>query len=160
MNITDEFVFFWNGIYSNWYPATFILDGIQFSCAEQYMMYKKAELFNDDDIMEVILMSDSPNVHKALGRKVKNFDADIWNASCKDIVYTGCLAKFSQNNSLKEQLLVDGKSRKFVEASPYDRIWGIGMYEDDEGVECPDNWQGLNWLGEVLDRVYQTLETK
>jgi len=37
-----KFTFFWGGIFSQWAPSEFTIDGIKFSHAEQYMMYKKA----------------------------------------------------------------------------------------------------------------------
>jgi len=160
MRITDNFVFFWGGIYSNWYKSSMVIDDITFCCVEQYMMYKKASIFQDEKMMNLILSTSNPQLHKSYGRKVKNFDISVWNSKCRDIVYTGCLAKFSQNTSLKEKILKDGCGRKFVEASAYDRIWGIGMTETDERVEFPEQWNGTNWLGEILDKVYRTLLDK
>lgn len=158
MRITDKYVFFWNGIYSNWYPAKFILDGIQWSNSEQYMMWSKAEMFGDDRIADQILETSDPHIAKTLGKRVKNFDAKKWDEVCKDIVFNGCYAKFSQNIILKDTILRDGRGRNFVEASPYDAIWGIGMSETAEGIDDPSNWKGRNYLGEVLDRVYNSLK--
>ena len=45
MKVTDKFVLFWNGIYSNWERSPFVWNGIKFNCGEQYMMYQKAQMF-------------------------------------------------------------------------------------------------------------------
>lgn len=158
MKITDQYVFFWDGVYSNWFPCTFNVDGKVFNCTEQYMMYMKAFTFGDYETAEQIMKSKSPKVQKELGRQVKGFDPSAWDMICKGIVFIGCVAKFDQNPFLKTQLLKDGENRRFVEASPYDKIWGIGMSETDIGIEDPKNWKGKNYLGLVLDDVYNSLK--
>lgn len=136
--------------FSNWHPANFEdADGIEYDCSEQYMMYQKAVLFEDLDIAEEILETSDPGKHKALGRKIKGFDSAIWEANAKRIVYDGCKLKFEQNPRLLKTLL-ETEGTLLVEASPYDKIWGIGLGEDDPRINDPKNWQGKNWLGEVL----------
>lgn len=156
MKITDKHVFFWNGIYSQWHLAKMNIDGITFNSCEQYMMFKKALLFEDIEIANLILKETNPREQKNWGRKIQNFDKAIWDANCLSIVYKGNLAKFTQNEKLKEELLGTG-DRFLVEASPLDKIWGIGMAEYDEGVDNPLNWKGLNLLGQVLTLVKNQL---
>lgn len=157
MLITDKYVFFWDGVYSNWYPAPFKIGPLTFNCVEQYMMYSKAMLFNDIEIAEKILDTKSPKEQKALGRRVKNFDVEKWDKVCKANVFDGIYEKFSQNLNLMKLFLNHGKNRKFVEASPYDKIWGIGL-SIEEAVNIPESaWLGKNYLGQVLDDVYETL---
>jgi ribA/ribD-fused uncharacterized protein len=67
----------------------------------------------------------------------------------KTVVYQGSKAKFSQNSSLKKELLAT-KGYTLVESSPYDNIWGIGLKEGDPRTLDRSTWQGTNWLGEVL----------
>jgi ribA/ribD-fused uncharacterized protein len=93
-----------------------------------------------------------------LGRKVRGFDETVWNGVCRGIVYEGNLAKFSQNKPLQRLLLATGSSI-IVEASPFDRIWGIGMSKDDPRATNPDSWQGTNWLGIALVQVREALRT-
>jgi hypothetical protein len=101
---------------------------------------------------------DNPKEQKALGRQVKNFNVDKWNIIAKDIVYIGCYAKFSQNESLKQMLLeTEGD---LVEASPYDKIWGIGLSSDQPEARNRNTWNGTNWLGEVLTKVREDLKKK
>jgi ribA/ribD-fused uncharacterized protein len=156
MKTTDKYVFFWNGIYSQWFMRDIIIDNIKYNCCEQYMMAKKALLFNDQENHKMIMYADNPKDQKAFGRRVKGFDAYKWNQVCREYVYEANLAKFSQHEDLKRQLL-DTKDKLLVEASPYDTIWGIGMHENDYGVEDPKNWKGTNWLGETLNKVKEKL---
>lgn len=146
MKTTDKHVFFWNGIYSQWHKAPMTIDGVQYNCCEQYMMHQKALLFGDVETSRQILRATDPREQKELGRKVSGFNKEKWDKACVGIVYKGNYAKFSQNEDLKTELLNTG-NRILVEASPVDFIWGIGMHEDDNGVENPANWKGTNLLG-------------
>lgn len=148
------FVFFYGGILSQWYPCTFQIDGVKYNCAEQYMMAEKARLFGDQEILEKIMSSKNPREQKKYGRKVKNFDEKKWNSVAKDIVYKGNYAKFSQNiDSGDIGYIFFNTPGTFVEASPYDTIWGIGIGMDDPRINDPSQWRGTNWLGEVLTKV-------
>ena len=121
------------------------------------MMAKKAELFNDLEMLEAIIAVKSPAEAKALGRNVKNFDATVWDEKRYEIVVEGNFHKFSQNEELKDFLLNTG-SRTLVEASPVDKIWGIGLSADDVKAENPLRWNGLNLLGFALMEVRDQLE--
>jgi len=154
--MTEQFTFFWNGPFSQWHPSVFIVNDITFKCAEQYMMYKKGMLFEDYDIAIKILATDDPRKQKSLGRTVSNFNPDQWNAVARDIVFRGSMAKFTQNANLKE-ILLQTKGTTFVEASPYDKIWGIGLKENDPKALNRETWQGENWLGEILTEVRDSL---
>ena len=156
MKMTDKYLFFWNGPFSQWHLSTFVVDGVMFNCCEQYMMYMKAKCFGDTDSMRAIIDEETPKVQKDLGRLVKGFDSDKWDRVKEDIVFNGNLAKFTQNISLM-CLMLDTHDVMFVEASPYDRIWGIGMRETDRGVEDPDNWKGQNLLGKALTDVRRSI---
>lgn len=151
MKITDDYVLFWDGIYSNWNLSYFKWLDREFNCSEQAMMYAKAMLFKDTETAEKIMKAKTPKDQKMLGREVKNFDETKWATLCVQIVSEILYHKFSQNEILKERLLTDGKGRKFVEASPYDKIWGIGMKEDDSRCLNESTWQGRNLLGKSLD---------
>jgi ribA/ribD-fused uncharacterized protein len=152
MRVTDYYVFFWGGIYSQWYASPFVSDGRSFSCAEQYMMYHKAQTFHDSDAANAIMNTQNPKEQKALGRQVRNYDDTKWREVARDIVYTGNLLKFGQNELLKNELMETG-SRILVEASPMDRVWGVGLHETDDAILDPTKWRGTNWLGEALGRV-------
>lgn len=121
------------------------------------MMTRKARLFNDHEILEQILKAETPNQAKSLGRKVRNFDPQIWDEHKYEIVKQGNLLKFSQNEKFKEFLLSTG-DRILVEASPYDKIWGIGMLETDPKAHDPSQWNGENLLGFALMEVRDLLK--
>ncbi len=164
-----EYVFFWGhqqrkdgrvskSCLSNWYPAVFTADGIQYATTEHYMMAQKAKLFGDTPIYRKILEAETPKDAKSLGRKVSGFDETTWNAHRVEIVVAGNLAKFSQHPALSEFLCSTGEN-VLVEASPYDRIWGIGMAADAPNVDDPHAWKGLNLLGFALMEVRRQLQT-
>lgn len=147
----EKFTFFWYGPFSQWYLSPMVVDGIPYNCCEQYMMASKAILFNDLDTCQQIMDAEEPRIQKKLGRQVNNFDVKIWNSVAKEIVKKGNLAKFSQNTELKKLLL--NTEGTLVEASPYDKIWGIGLGENDPKSLNRTTWEGTNWLGEILTEV-------
>jgi hypothetical protein len=149
-----KYNFFWNGIFSNWYESYFDIDGITFNCGEQYMMYEKAITFDDAETARKILESDSPKEQKQLGRKVKNFNPEYWDNVKYEIVKRGLKEKFNQNPKLKKYLL-SYKGYQMVEASPFDRIWGIG-FTDKEAIENIDKW-GDNLLGQIITELSNEL---
>jgi ribA/ribD-fused uncharacterized protein len=156
------FLFFWGhrpspngvgkGCLSQWWPAPFTVGGDTFATAEHYMMWGKARLFGDDEIAGKVLSSADPKQVKALGRKVRDFDQAPWEANRYDIVVAGNRHKFGQHADLREFLLGTG-DQVLVEASPVDRVWGIGMAADDPGASDPARWRGLNLLGFALGDV-------
>lgn len=157
--MNKQYTFFYKtrSPFSNWHPAIFEdEDGVEYNCTEQYMMYQKAKLFGDHETATEILDAMDPREQKALGRKVKGFVSSIWEANAKSIVYDGCKLKFTQNPHLLQKLF-DTEGTLLVEASPYDKIWGIGLGEDDPRIHDPKNWQGTNWLGEILTRLRDDL---
>ncbi len=151
--------FFWcgrDGSFSQWNASPFYLDGLMYGCSEQYMMASKATLFDDVDIFNKIMDTESPELQKALGRQVKNFDEAKWNKVAKFIVYRGNYAKYSQNLSMLAELL-ETQGSLLVEASPYDKVWGIGLTETQANRINWNDWPGKNWLGEMLTKVREDL---
>lgn len=146
-----EYFFFWGGKCSQWTKAPFEEFCTVFNCTEQFMMAGKAKLFNDEETYNAIMATNKPNEQKALGRKVKNFDADKWNDVARDIVTLGNYNKFSQNDDF-EYFLQRNKHKHFVEASPYDKIWSVGLWASDPEIHDPASWKGTNWLGECINR--------
>lgn len=157
IEINQGFEFFWSGTFSQWKNSRFVEDGITFTSAEQYMMYHKAKLFSDLQIARQILAVSHPKEIKALGRKVKNFNENVWDEHKYEIVKRGNILKFSQNPRLKEELMRTG-NRILVEASPFDDIWGIKMGVDDPRINNPINWRGQNLLGFALTEVREILK--
>lgn len=157
---TQQYVSFWKedkmyGEFSQWYLSEFTdNEGITYKNTEQYMMYQKACLFGDAVTAKLILQANTPAEIKKLGRQVSGFDEEIWKMHREAIVYDGNYFKFSQNPRLK-QLMLSKAGMKFVEASPYDRIWGIG-YTTNEAPKHYQTW-GLNLLGKALNKVQAKL---
>lgn len=136
-------------LFSNWYRSPFQIRGISFSCVEQYMMFYKARLFGDEVAANKILHEASPKEQKALGRQVAGYEDSKWVERRMRVVTHGCLAKFSQNPRLNEALRQTAGTT-LVEASPYDRIWGVGLGENDPRILDPYQWRGQNLLGQAL----------
>lgn len=162
-----KYLFFWghqpskDGIttascLSQWWLCEFVVDDILYKSAEHWMMAEKARLFQDDEILEKIINCESPAEAKKLGRQVRNFGAAKWNAHRYKIVKQGNHFKFEQNSDLKTFLL-NTKKRVLVEASPRDRIWGIGMSKNNENANHPNQWRGQNLLGFALMEVREGL---
>lgn len=145
--------------FSQWWSSSFEVEGIKYPSAEFFMMAEKARLFNDHETLKRIITCSNPGAAKQLGREIKNFDEDIWNQNRFDIVVRGNIAKFDQNKKLKEFLL-NTKNRVLVETSPVDKIWGIGLAEDNRDSANPEKWKGLNLLGFALMKVRSILINK
>ncbi len=164
--MSEKYIFFWQAkeksneitkaCLSQWYISSFKVDNIKYFCAEQYMMSQKALLFNDLDTYNKIMNSHHQNECKKLGREIKNFDHEKWDKNKFDIVITGNIHKFQQNEQLKNYLLSTNK-KILVEASPYDKIWGIGMAETDKNILDESKWKGSNLLGKALMKVRDIL---
>lgn len=166
MKETKTHIYFWGGIYSQWYNSQFEFkreDGqvAKVGRAEAYMMYQKAILFNAPNIAKKILETNDPKKQKALGqdRKEIRFNQEVWDKNKFDIVVKGNLLKFSQNEKLKKQLLDTG-DKVLVEGSPYDKIWGVGLKWDDPKILDEKNWKGENLLGKALMKVRDILRTQ
>ncbi|KMJ43334.1 hypothetical protein AB204_20265 [Xenorhabdus khoisanae] len=142
---------------SQWYPVQFTVNDVKYASAEHYMMAGKARLFNDLDALEKIINAKNPGAAKAYGREIRGFNQSIWDEHRLKIVIEGNLAKFSQNKPLAEFLLNTG-DKILVEASPVDRIWGIGLAEDFPNIQNPLTWDGLNLLGFALIAVREKLK--
>ncbi|QYY33736.1 NADAR family protein (plasmid) [Cupriavidus pinatubonensis] len=145
--------------FSNWHKAAFVVDGKKFNCVEQYLMYAKATLFSDDDTVGSILSTPDPRQQKALGRQVSGFVESVWIENRVSIARTGVLAKFSQNPHLREALLGTAGT-ELVEASPYDKIWGVGLPATDPRINDRSQWRGENLLGKILTEVREHLMTE
>lgn len=154
----SKFTFFWNNRtpFSNWYPSVFTVDGTTFTRGEQYMMYMKAVVFGDMSTADLIMLTDDPQTQKNLGRQVRNYDDAVWSKVRFGIMVDGLYCKFSQNPKLKEALLATVGTR-MVEASPFDRIWGIGLTASDPLAQNEETWLGLNLMGKVLDELRDML---
>lgn len=158
MRVTDTLVLFWgdDDIFSNFHPATFVYKGKSFPSSEHAFMWHKAVFFNDKVIANEILLADTSLKAKRLGREVANFDASLWDSVSEVVMYDVNYEKYTQNTMLLEGLLVT-RGKLLVEASPFDKIWGIGLGEDHPNVLDPSKWLGENKLGNVLTRLRDTL---
>ena len=145
-----------NAYLSNWYPSPFTVEKKNFSSMEQFMMYRKAICFGDEAVSKNILSTDNASQIKALGRQVKNYDEHIWNGIRQIVVYEGLLAKFSQNEDLKDRLKSTGEAT-LAECAVKDLIWGVGLSMKDPDRFDKTKWKGQNLLGYTLMMVREYL---
>ena len=162
-----DFLFFWHPksptlkplgpfVLSQWYEHPFIHEGDLYRSAEHLMMVKKAELFEDFETAAKIKTATAPRTAKALGRQVRNFNEELWVQHRTRIVEQVSLAKFGSDDGLAEYLLSTG-THVLVEASPHDRVWGIGLEEGHVDACMPERWRGLNLLGFALMKTRKQL---
>ena len=160
LGLQPSYLFFWGhrpradgevgkSCLSHWWPAAFEVDGRRYPTAEHFMMAEKARLFGDEPARARILAAAHPRQAKAIGRQVRGFDEERWQQHRLAIVARGNDAKFSQNPRLGSFLL-GTHGRVLVEASPVDRVWGIGLGAGDPRATDPRQWRGLNLLGFAL----------
>ncbi|WP_280899465.1 MULTISPECIES: NADAR family protein [unclassified Streptomyces] len=134
---------------SQWWPSPFVVDGVTYATAEHWMMAGKARLFDDPEAERRIVAAGHPSQAKAAGRLVRGFDEQIWRRERFGIVVEGSVHKFAAHEDLRQFLLNTG-DWVLVEASPVDRVWGIGLAADDEAAGHPERWRGPNLLGFAL----------
>ncbi|MER7793725.1 NADAR family protein [Streptomyces sp. NPDC097640] len=162
-----KYVWFWGhrpprgggvgpGCFSQWWPSEFVVDGVRYATAEHWMMAGKARLFGDADAERRALEAVHPKQAKDAGRSVLGFDEAEWQRHRFELVVQGSVHKFGADPRLREYLLGTG-ARVLVEASPLDRVWGIGLAADDERAQDPARWRGLNLLGFALMEARQRL---
>lgn len=153
----SKFYYFWGGEFSNFYSSPIAYNGELYPTSEHLYMVKKAEFFGDIFSREKMLKVSHPADAKRLGRKVRNFCPDKWKTVARDYMYIACYLKFTQNEVLKELILSEHfDNTLFVEASPYDVIWGIGIGVEDAVNGKP--WRGTNHLGQVLTELRKTIK--
>lgn len=162
--ITNTHVFFWGSIFSNWHPCEFEFDDKEFGThkfknTEQAFMWLKAKYFQDEETAEEILVNPNPRTSKKLGRKVKGFDDEKWAMVSYVYMIAVNASKYIQNEDLK-QTLFSTAGKQLVEASPFDKIWGIGISKDDDDCLDEHKWKGMNLLGKALDVVRDIIINK
>ncbi|MGW0706970.1 NADAR family protein [Streptomyces sp. NPDC002643] len=143
---------------SQWWPSPFTVDGVEYATAEHWMMASKARLFGDTEAERKAVAAASPAQAKKIGRLVRGFDDATWERERFAIVVEGSVHKFAAHADLRTFLLGTG-DRVLVEASPLDRVWGIGLAADDERAMDPARWRGPNLLGFALMAARERLRT-
>jgi ribA/ribD-fused uncharacterized protein len=136
-------------VLSQWFPAPFEVGGHRYATSEHWMMAGKAALFGDTKRHAAILAAHGPAEAKDHGRHVEGFSDAVWEARRYELVVEGNVHKFSRYPELR-RYLQGTAGRVLVEASPVDRVWGIGLAQDDPRATKPAQWRGLNLLGFAL----------
>lgn len=151
--IKNDMSLFWGGPYSQWENVPFIFNDVEYNCNEQFMMRFKALVHEDKEIADKVMVTLFPNEQKKLGRKVKGFTEDKWTRDISmAVVYIANYCKFTQNQKSRTYLLED-PAQVIVEASPYDKIWGIGLGHENPLAWDTETWEGENRLGDCIGKV-------
>ncbi len=145
-----------HGFLSNWYPSRFVLDGMQFSSAEQYIMYRKCLTFGDTESAKKVLGTTDPAQHQAIAQKATGYHDKVWNGLRQVILMRALTAKFTQNEELRDALLRTGEDY-LVECAHKDKVWACGEGLQDEERRDIDKWSGKNILGFALMEVRNML---
>lgn len=155
MRIENNTIYFYGSSepFSNWYKCDFKMGNVIFNCSEQALMYSKALYFKDTKTAEKILKTKNPRKQKELGRQVFNYEDKIWSDIRQNIMTEILKHKF--NSGKLKYLKEKYKEYKFVEASPYDKIWGVGLDENNDKILDENNWLGQNLLGKCITNCFK-----
>lgn len=147
---TDKLYLFWqtDSNLSNWARTNFIYKGTRVGNSETAYMYEKAMSMGDTDTASLILESKQPSDTKRLGRQVKNYDDNLWNSIKLDIM-TGVVLTKARSHTPTYNELESTLGLVIAEASPKDKIWGIGLAPNDAKALDMGNWIGENLLGKA-----------
>ena len=148
-----------HGYLSNWFASPFVIDDIQFSSAEQYIMYRKCMIFGDQASADAVLATDDTKQQQDIGREAKGYIGSVWAGRRQLIAIQGLLAKFSQNEELKQKLLGTGDAW-LVECAHSDTIWACGIRLNEDERFDARNWCGQNILGFALMEVRDILRKR
>lgn len=149
--VKNGFALFWSGWPSNWHPSPFSIQGTTYNCVEQWMMAEKARCFGDSEAEKRVMSASDPFDQKRFGRAVRNYNDKKWADVRYMVVLQGTLEKYRQNPHLRAHLLDPAwDGLVFVEASPDDRIWGIGREKKDPLAWNRSTWLGTNLLGQAI----------
>jgi len=155
----DNYLFFFSrhSFLSNFSPSNFTVNATNYTCSEQYLQHQKALLFDDKNMAEKIMQSNNPGQMKRLTANLANFNGKLWEEKSPDICYTALKEKFSQNPKL-QTMLQETHDKVLVEASPYDRVWGIGYGKEEPNLIQKQSTWGKNLQGITLMKVRNEIQ--
>lgn len=131
-----------DGFLSNFYQSFVVVKGVRYASGEHALHAAKALLFGDTEVHRAILDSKSTAHAKRLGRQVRGFKEEVWRAQSLDVQIAICRAKMA---SLDPAVVEKLRTWFLVEASPTDRVWGVGCRA--AASLNPERWRGENRLG-------------
>ena len=141
---------------SNFHPSPIQIDGVKYSCVEQFYQSCKARAFSDDVSEAQIMATNDPHRCYIIGQNIKGFKEDTWRQSCDAMMEKGLIAKFSSSERLKS-ILLNTQNKTIVECNGRDTYWGIGLYSSNKLSDNPEAWKGQNKLGTLLMKVRSDL---
>lgn len=145
--------------FSNMSQHTIEVDGVQYPSVEHYFQAMKAKEFKDDEMFDKIVKAKTGKAVKAMGKKIKNFVKEVWDAKRDEVMRLGVRSKFIQHPELRKQLLETG-DRQIGEADARNLYWGIGTAETSEKSKHPEKWRGQNKMGKLLMELRQEFRSQ
>lgn len=141
---------------SNHHPSPFLLEGLQFSCMEQYLAWRRASLSGKTNYITRASAPADPVIYKSILNDLRKDHSKEWDQQLEEVALTGLRAKFQQNPSLG-RFLCSTYPKKIGEASLSIK-WGIGLTLVNPQVLDPSRWSAEgNLLGRKLSQVREEL---
>ena len=137
---------------SNFHPAPFRLDGVDYISSEQYIQAKKAEFFNDQTCLGNILSSTTSLDCKVQAKNIKGYERSRWEEVAEEKCTPGIRAKFEQNQHLMDTLIEKTGSKKNVECAN-DCLWGTGVNLNRDDCLNSEKWISPGILGKILEGI-------
>ena len=137
---------------SNFYPSTYLYDGIQYISSEQLIQANKTKFFGDLDTYNQILSCSTSLECKNLSRQIRNVDKSEWEEEAGNICHPGICAKFFQNPFAMDTLLHRTGSKRIVECAS-NRLWGTGLSLGEPSCLDSSKWFSQGILGQILESI-------
>ena len=137
---------------SNFYPSSFIHEGVQYISSEQLIQANKAKLFGDTETYNEILCCTTSLECKNLSKQIRNVDEKKWEEEALNACLPGFRAKFYQNTNVMDTLVSKTGTKRIVECAS-DRLWGTGVPLGDPECLDPMKWISQGILGQILEYI-------
>ena len=141
---------------SNFYPATFTHDGVQYISSEQFIQANKAKYFGDHEAYNQIMGSSTSLECKCASRQIRNVDIDKWDMVAGDVCQPGIQSKFLQNPPVMDTLLWKTGQKTIVECTS-NSLWGTGIPRNDPNCLNSSKWISQGIMGQILEGIHNNI---
>ena len=127
------------------------VQGVPYSCNEQFIQSQKADLFDDKQAKARIMASENPREMKQIGRKIRGYVDSVWKSHTEQIVMECVRRKVYDHQEVQDYLLSTGD--RLIGEGTTDPHFGVGLHISDIRVLSYNEWQGNNLMGKALMEV-------